>query len=151
MAITAIYGMLLFIVWSAPSLLTLSRYTYGITTAAHFVTFLASVLLFVLMGRRLSRRQRPRFATGLLVGALIGMAGSVANSLVRRLPLAERIFVAQTPGVPAQAALTMLRLHFWTSTMLSAIMFAVLMGGLGGIATWWGGRRRRPMASSNST
>lgn len=149
MAVTVTYAMLIFIVWSAPTLLTLSRYTYGITAVAHFGTFLASVVLFVLMGRSLGRRQRSGFFPGLIVGALVGVAGTAVSNIVRRLPLAERTFVSQTPGVPASAALTMLRLHFWTSAILSAVMFAVLFGGLGAIATWWGGRGRRPLASTD--
>ncbi|PSR20451.1 MAG: hypothetical protein C7B45_14885 [Sulfobacillus acidophilus] len=150
MATITLYGILLFIVWSAPSLLTLSRYTYDLMSAAHFVTFLAAVVLFVLMGRSLTRYQLSRLATGLIVGALVGAAGSVAESLIRRLPLYERTFVARIPNVPPQAALTMLQLHFWTSTILSAVMFALLLGGLGAIATWWGGRGQPATTSSAS-
>lgn len=81
-----------------------------------------------------------RFAQGLMTGAMVAILGTVFGQIIRRTPMAERVFIQQLPGVPAQAALTMLHLHAITSAILSGIMFAVLFGLLGAIATWWGGR-----------
>lgn len=143
MAIVWLYGALLFVAYAAPTLLTLSSYTYGITTLAHFVTFLVSVILFVLMGASLRKRHRPRFANGLMIGAIVALAGTAAGQVIRRTPMAERAFLAQVPRVPHSAAVTMLHLHATANAILSGVIFAVLFGLLGGIATWWGGRRRR--------
>lgn len=144
-AIVWLYGVLLLIAYSGPTLLALSAYTYGITTLAHFVTFLVSVILFVMMGKSLKKRRRRRFSTGLLVGGAVAVLGTGIGQIIRRSPAAERAFIAQVPKVPPQAALTMLHLHALVSAILSGIIFAVLFGLLGAIATWWGGRGQAPM------
>lgn len=143
----ALYTVFLLAAWVSPTLLTLSRYTYGITSAAHFVTFLVSVVLFVLLGRSVQKPGRRRLVTGLGVGALVGAAGTGLSELLRHTPPAERAFVAHLPGVPEPAAYTMLQLHAWVSALLSAGIFAVLFGAFGAVATWWGGltaKKRRP-------
>lgn len=106
-----------------------------------------AVILFVLMGKSLQKRQRPRFANGLMIGALVALLGSVAGQVIRRTPMAEQAFLAQVPRVPHQAAVTMLHLHATANAILSGIIFAVLFGLLGGIAVWWGGHRRVAPAS----
>ncbi|MCL5116020.1 MAG: hypothetical protein M1272_02600 [Firmicutes bacterium] len=149
---TWLYGMLLLIAYSAPSLLTLSSYTYPIMTLAHFVTFLVSVILFVIMGKSLKKRHRPRFSNGLMIGAIVALAGTAIGQVIRRTPMAEKAFLAQVPRVPRQAALTMLHLHATANAVLSGIIFAVLFGLLGAVATWWGGRdRRRPLTPQDPT
>lgn len=142
-AIVLLYIAFLLMAWSGPSLLSLSRHTYGIMTAAHFVTFLVSVILFVLLGRSLKKRRLHRFWIGLWSGALVAVIGTGITQYIRHLPLAQNAFVSQLPGVPRQAGFTMLTLHAVTGAILAAAMFAVLFGLLGGIAAWWGGRQRR--------
>lgn len=142
MVIISLYTLFLIIAWAAPSTLTLSRYTYGFTSAAHFVTFLVSVVLFVLMGRSLRKRHRRRFIPGLFVGAFVGAIGTGIAEFIRHLPPAQRAFVAHVPLVPRSAALTMLTIHAIPSAILAAAIFAVLFGTLGAIATWWGGLKR---------
>ena len=142
MGIVWFYGALLLVAYAAPALLTLSVYTYGFTTLAHFVTFFISVILFVMMGKSLQKRHRPRFGAGLATGALVAMIGTAVGQVIRHLPIAQRAFMAQLPGVPQAAALTMLQLHAVTGAILSGAIFAVLFGLLGAIATWWGGRQR---------
>ncbi|MDA8204920.1 MAG: hypothetical protein M0Z36_02555 [Thermaerobacter sp.] len=149
MAIIWLYALFLLVAWSAPSLLTLSRYTYGITTGAHFVTFLVSVVLFVLMGKSLRKRHKKNFWPGFWTGAGVAAIGTGITQYIRHLPRAQEAFLSQLPGVPPQAARTMLELHVVTSAILSALMFAILYGGLGAIATWWGGRQRRSRHQTN--
>lgn len=151
MAIAWLYGALLLIAYASPTLLTLSSYTYGITTLAHFVTFLVSVILFVLLGSSLRKRGRPRFSNGLMIGAMVALVGTVAGQMLRRTPMAERAFLAQVPRVPHQAGVTMLHLHQTANAILSGIIFAVMFGLLGGIATWWGGRTRNPAMAGDPT
>ncbi len=140
MAIVWLYGALLLVAYSGPTLLTLSSYTYGIMTLARFVSFLVSVTLFVMLGKSLKKRQRRRFATGLVVGAGVAVVGTGASQAIRHLPQAENAFAAQMPGVPHAAVMTMLHLHVVASAVLSAVLFGVLFGLLGGVAVWWGGR-----------
>ena len=140
MAITWLYGALLLLAYSGPALLTLSSYTYGIMTLARFVSFLVSVTLFVMLGKSLKKRQRRRFATGLVVGAGVAVAGTGASQAIRHLPQAENAFAAQMPEVPHAAAMTMLHLHAVASAVLSAVLYGVLFGLLGAVAVWWGGR-----------
>ncbi|NMP24703.1 hypothetical protein [Sulfobacillus harzensis] len=137
-----LYAVLLFIVYAAPTLLTLSSTLYGLTTLAHFFSFLIAVILFVVMGRSLRKRHRPRFANGLMIGAGVSLLGTGVGQAIRRTPMAEEAFLAQVPRVPRSAAVTMLHLHATANAILSGIIFAVLFGLLGGIAVWWGGRRR---------
>lgn len=136
-----LYSALLFLAYAAPTLLTLSSSLYALTTLAHFVSFLIAVILFVLMGKSLQKRRRPRFANGLMIGALVSLLGTTAGQVLRRTPMAEQAFLAQVPRVPRAAAITMLHLHQTANAILSGIIFAVLFGILGGIAVWWGGRR----------
>lgn len=140
MAITWLYSVFLFIVYSGPTVLTLWSTTYNLTTAARFITFLCSVILFVLMGRSLKKRHRPRFFPGLIVGGLVAMVGTAFSQYLRHLPMAENALFSQIPGVPRAAAITMLHLHALTSAILSASIFSILFGLFGAIATWWGGR-----------
>ncbi len=138
------YTVLLLVTWVGPSTLTLSRYTYSLTSIGHFVSFLISVVLFVLMGRSLKkRRHQHRFFTGLFVGSFVGALGTGISETIRHLPPAARAFSQYVPQVPTQAAFTMLTLHAIPSALLAAAMFAVLFGGLGAIATWWGGVTKR--------
>lgn len=151
MLIIILYALFLITVWASPSLLTLSRYTYGITTVAHFVTFLASVVLFVLLGRSLKKRRRRRFMTGLFVGALAGGFGTLLGEVIRHSPMATEAFLSQVPQVPPSAAETMLGLHAVASAVLSAAISAVLFALMGAVATWWGGmtKTRRAPAADN--
>ena len=139
MAILFAFTTLLIAAWAGPSLLTLSPTTYPITAVAHFVAFLASVALFILMGRVLKKKDRPRLKAGLGVGAVAAVIGTTIAQIIQHLPYAQKAFMAQLPGVPPQAAVTMLHLHALTGAVLSAIISAVLFGALGAIATWWGG------------
>jgi len=146
------YGTLLFLVYAAPALLTLSPLTYGrVMSLAHFVVFLVSIVGFVGLGHALARRGRPRFGVGVGLGGLIGALGTAVTQYVAHLPAAETAFIQQLHGVPRAAAVTMLHLHLVTSIILSILMNAVIWAFVGGLATWWGGlvvRRPRPDQST---
>lgn len=145
-----LYTVLLLAAWVGPSTLTLSQYTYSLTSFGHFVSFLISVVLFVLMGRSLKKRQHQhRFLTGLFVGAFVGALGTGISETIRHLPPAAQAFAQYVPRVPPKAAFTMLTLHAIPSALLAAAMFAVLFGGLGAIATWWGGVTKRTISPAS--
>lgn len=143
MAILWLYGVILLVIYSAPTVFSLWSLTYPLIPLGHFLMFIASVILFVLAGRSLARRHRSTFWPGLLTGAVVAALGTGLAEFIRHLPMAQNAFVAQLHGVPREAALTMLNLHLITGTLLSALIAAVLFGLLGGIASWWGGYRRR--------
>ncbi len=139
MTILSAYTAILIIAWASPSLLTLSPITYGSMAIARFLAFLMSVILFVLMGRTLKKRARPRLKAGLTAGVLAAGLGTAGAQIIQRLPRAQKAFVAHLTGVPPQAAITMLHLHALTNALLSAFISAALFGALGAVATWWGG------------
>lgn len=146
MALMIAYGTLLFAVLTSPSILAFWSTTYAWMAQARFVGFLASVAILVALGRGLKKRSRPRFWPGMEVGAVAAFLATGVSQFVIRLPRAQAAFMAQLPGVPRQAALTMLHLHAVTGTILSGLMAAVGYGALGGLAAWWGGRTVRPPA-----
>ncbi|MCY0897620.1 MAG: hypothetical protein OWU33_01575 [Firmicutes bacterium] len=137
---TFVYSALLFLVYAGPVLLTLSPLTYHTTTLAHFATFLLSVMLFVLLGKHLKTRGKARTSRGFIVGLVVAWLGTAVSEVVRRLPLAQQVFISQLPGVPRAAAITMLHLHAVTGAILAALIYGVLYALLGAVATWWGGR-----------
>ncbi|MCY0878616.1 MAG: hypothetical protein OWU84_06735 [Firmicutes bacterium] len=141
-SVTLVYSVLLLLVYAGPALLTLSPVTYHATTAAHFVTFLASVVLFVLLGKHLKARRRRRARHGFVVGLAVAWLGTGIAEYIRRLPLAQQVFIQELPGVPRAAALTMLHLHAVTGAVLSALLYGALYALLGAFAAWWGGRDR---------
>ncbi len=140
------YGFLLFLVFAAPAPLVLSPTTYRLLTLGHFFVFLISIILFVLLGRSLAKRHRKFIFPTFLVGLLTAFLGALAYQYMLRLPIAQAAFLSQLHGVPSDAALTMLRLHVVTSTLLISLMGGIFYGILGVFAAWWGGRivRRHP-------
>lgn len=138
--IIILYGMVLLIVFAGPSSLALSPTTYPLMTLGHLFTFLASVVLFVLLGRTIKRHGRRPFWPVAVIGAVTAFAGTLISQYVIRLPAAEQAFIAQLHGVPVAAARTMLHLHVVSSALITGGFAAVFYGVLGGFAAWWGGR-----------
>lgn len=132
--------LLLWALLTVPAVLGFTPLTYGWLKYGHFVTFILSVFLFVALGRHTPKPGKARLSVGFFAGALSGLLSSVATQYLLHLPIAEAAFRAQLPGVPASAATTMLHLHLFYSTILSAIIAGILYGILGAVATWWGGR-----------
>ncbi len=130
----------LLIVFSGPSALALSPSTYSYMTLSHLLTFIASVVIFVIFGRQLAmHRQRP-FWRGVAVGAPTAFAGALVTQYMIRIPPAQRAFISQLHGVPAAAAYGMLKLHVISGTLITGLFAAAFYGLLGGFATWWGSR-----------
>lgn len=147
MAILTLYGIILFVVYTAPAVLLLWPFTYDFIPAAHFLVFLASVVLFALAGRSLAQKHVARFVPAFVTGVVVAFLGTAATQYIGHLPMAEDAFVQQLHGVPREAALTMLNLHVISGTIISGIMYGVLYGFLGGFAAWWGGRGSAPAPS----
>lgn len=135
-----LYFLALLAVFAGPSALALSPVTYSFMTLGHLLTFLASVVLFVLTGRMLRKRGRMPFWPACWMGAAAAFSGTLISQYVIRLPLAERAFIAQLHGVPVAAAETMLHLHVISGALLTGLYAAVFYAVLGGFAAWWGAR-----------
>jgi hypothetical protein len=103
---------------------------------------LASVVLFILLGRSLRRRHRRRFLTGLWAGFWGGSLGTIAAEIIRHSPPARSAFAENLPTIPRAAADTMLSLHATASAALSALISGILFALLGAVAVWWGGLSR---------
>lgn len=134
------YALLLLLVFSSPAPLVLTASTYRLLTLGHFFVFLISIILFVLLGRSLAKRQRKFILPTFLVGLFTAFLGALAYQYMLRLPIAQTAFMSQLHGVPTDAALTMLRLHVVTSTILISLMGGIFYAILGVFAAWWGGR-----------
>lgn len=141
MAVPLFYGVVILILFTLPDIFMLWPITYSMMSAAHFIVFLMSVVLFVMMGRALRRRQKQRFMRGFITGAVVGFVGTAVGQYIRHLPMAEEAFMRQLHGVPHQAAMAMLHLHVVSGTLINGLMYGFLYAFLGGFATWWGGRR----------
>lgn len=144
-----LYPILLLMIFSLPSAMVFSPFTYRLLTLAHFFVFLLSVIVFVLLGRSLAKRHRTIITTAFVVGLFTAFAAALLNQYLLRLPLAQAAFISELPGVPAQAAVTMLHLHMVTSALLISAMGGVFYAILGMFAAWWGGRIvRRPSSET---
>lgn len=142
MGIIVTYAVLFYIVFTIPTILSFSPTLYAHMALAHFLGFLAAVVLFVMLGRSLRKRNIPRFWPGLIAGAITAFAGTLTSQYILHLPMAKDAFVSQLHGVPRSAALSMLGLHVIASTVLTGLIAAGFYGLLGGFASWWGGRRK---------
>lgn len=141
MGILTLYGLVLLIIYTAPAVLYLWPLSYSLTKVAYLIMFLLSVWIFVRMGRSLGKRRIRPFWPSFVTSAMVAFLGTGFSQYVRHLPMAQEAFIDQLHGVPREAALTMLRLHVLTGTVLSALIYGGLYGLLGGFAAWWGSRR----------
>jgi hypothetical protein len=137
-----LYSVALVVVFMLPSLLSLTPDGYDLLPAAHLLTFLLAVILFVWLGRRRGLCGRPAGRTGLIVGAVAGALGALGTTWVMHTPPATAAFVRYLAarGVPPAAAVTMHNLHLVTTTALTALMAGGFYAVVGAFAAWWGAR-----------
>ncbi len=132
---TALYGIVLVVLFACPSAAALSRTLYPTMSTMRFLAFFASILVYLAYGRYLKHHARPRLLRGAALGAVTAFFGTLLYQYIIRLPLAQTVLIPLLPGVPSHATLIMLHLHQKTGALLSGVVAGGLNACLGAVAT----------------